>query len=54
MLPSGRQIELVAGDQRAVVVEVGGGLRTYSVGGAELVDGYPRRGRCAAPAAASS
>ena len=38
--PSGEQIEIVAGDQRAVVVAVGGGLRTYSVGGRELVDGY--------------
>ncbi len=46
MLPSGRQIELEAGDQRAVVVEVGGGLRTYSVGGTELIDGYPADAVC--------
>ena len=39
--PSGEQIELTLGDQRAVVVEVGGGLRTYSAGGHELLDGYP-------------
>ena len=38
--PSGRQLELVHGDQRAVVVEVGGGLRTYTAGGRELLDGY--------------
>ena len=38
--PSGEQIEIRAGDQHAVVVEVGGGLRSYSVGGRELVDGY--------------
>jgi aldose 1-epimerase len=38
--PSGEQIEIVHGDQRAVVVEVGGGLRTYSAGGRELLDGY--------------
>ena len=38
--PSGEQIEIVAGDQQAVVVEVGGGLRSYSVGGRDLVDGY--------------
>ena len=38
--PSGEQIEIVAGDQRAVVVAVGGGLRTYAAGGRELVDGY--------------
>ena len=38
--PSGEQITIVAGDQQAVVVEVGGGLRSYSAGGRELVDGY--------------
>lgn len=38
--PSGEQITIVAGDQQAVVVEVGGGLRSYSVGGRDLVDGY--------------
>src|SRR6201984_3015264 len=38
--PSGRQITIAAGDQHAVVVEVGGGLRSNSAGGRELVDGY--------------
>ena len=38
--PSGEQIEIAAGEQRAVVVEVGGGLRSYSAGGRELLDGY--------------
>jgi aldose 1-epimerase len=38
--PSGEQYELAFEDQRAVVVEVGGGLRTYSVGGRDLLDGY--------------
>jgi aldose 1-epimerase len=38
--PSGKQITIVANDQQAVVVEVGGGLRTYSIGGRELLDGY--------------
>ena len=28
--PSGEQIEIAAGDQQAVIVEVGGGLRSYS------------------------
>jgi len=37
---TGEQIEIAAGDQQAVVVEVGGGLRSYSAGGRELVDGY--------------
>jgi aldose 1-epimerase len=38
--PSGAQIEIALADQRAVVVEVGGGLRAYSAGGRELIDGY--------------
>jgi aldose 1-epimerase len=39
--PSGDQVEIALGDQRVVVVEVGGGLRMYSVGDRELLDGYP-------------
>jgi aldose 1-epimerase len=38
--PSGEQITITAGDQQAVVVEVGGGLRSYSARGLECVDGY--------------
>src|SRR6478609_2457105 len=38
--PSGRQYELRHGDQRAVVVEVGGGLRLYEVGGRPVLDAY--------------
>jgi aldose 1-epimerase len=38
--PSGEQITITRGDQLAVIVEVGGGLRSYLVGGRELVDGY--------------
>jgi aldose 1-epimerase len=38
--PSGEQFEITAGDQKAVVVEVGGGLRSYSAGGRAVVDGY--------------
>jgi aldose 1-epimerase len=38
--PSGEQIEIAHGDRRAVVVEVGGGLRTFSAAGRELLDGY--------------
>jgi aldose 1-epimerase len=38
--PSGRQFELVHGDHKAVVVEVGGGLRSYVVGDREVLDGY--------------
>ena len=38
--PSGEQIEIVHGDQRAVVVEVGGGLREYTLNGRHVLDGY--------------
>ena len=38
--PSGEQFEIQYGDLRAVAVEVGGGLRSYSVGGRAVVDGY--------------
>jgi aldose 1-epimerase len=41
--PSGEQITITLGDQQAVIVEVGGGLRSYSAGGRELVDGYGAR-----------
>ena len=44
--PSGEQFEIAWGDQRAVVVEVGGGLRSYSRGGRELLDGYGVDERC--------
>ena len=43
--PSGEQIEITHGDQRAVVVEVGGGLRAYSAAGRELLDAYPADGQ---------
>jgi aldose 1-epimerase len=39
--PSGEQFELRFGEQHAMVTEVGAGLRTYSAGGRELLDGYP-------------
>jgi aldose 1-epimerase len=38
--PSGEQIEISAGDHRAVVVEVGGGLRSYTIGARDVLDGY--------------
>jgi aldose 1-epimerase len=40
VLPSGEQYEIAHGEQRAVVVSVGGGLRTYESGGAPVLDGY--------------
>jgi aldose 1-epimerase len=38
--PSGKQLEIVHGNQRAVVVEVGAGLRTYEVDGQSVLDGF--------------
>lgn len=38
--PSGGQFRITSGDQEATVVEVGGGLRTYTVGGVDVLDGY--------------
>jgi len=37
---SGDQWVIASGDQRAVVVEVGGGLRAYSAGDWQILDGY--------------
>jgi aldose 1-epimerase len=38
--PSGEHFEIVFDDQQVTVVEVGGGLRAYSAGGLELLDGF--------------
>jgi len=38
--PSGEQLEISHGHQRAVVTEVGGGIRTYTVGDRPVLDGY--------------
>jgi aldose 1-epimerase len=46
--PSGAQIEIASGDQRAVVVEVGGGLRSYSAAGSDVLDGYAAEEMCGA------
>ena len=44
--PSGEQFEIAFEDQEAVVVEVGGGLRSYRADGRELIDGYGRSEMC--------
>jgi aldose 1-epimerase len=44
--PSGQQFQIGHGERRAIVVEVGGGLRRYDVAGHDLLDGYPRDERC--------
>ena len=38
--PSGEQHPIGFGDQKAVAVEVGGGLREYRVDGFDVIDGY--------------
>ena len=38
--PSGEQFEIEAGSQRATVTEVGATLRSYSVDGIEVLDGF--------------
>jgi aldose 1-epimerase len=38
--PSGEQFEIAFEDQHAVVVEVGGGLRSYGAGGRDVLEGY--------------
>lgn len=44
--PSGQQFELVHGEQRATVVEVGGGVREYTVGERPVLDPYAREAIC--------
>jgi aldose 1-epimerase len=39
--PSGRQVEMRHGEQRAVIVENGGGLRSYEANGRAVLAGYP-------------
>lgn len=46
ILPSGRRFEIAAGEQRAVVVEVGGGVRAYAHGDRDVLDPYPEDALC--------
>ncbi|MDQ6796425.1 MAG: aldose 1-epimerase family protein [Actinomycetota bacterium] len=46
--PSGRQYEFRAGDQRTTIVEVGGAIRSYTVGDVDVLDGYGPDERCSA------
>jgi aldose 1-epimerase len=39
--PSGEQFAISAGDQRATIVELGGGLREYEVDGRPVIEPYP-------------
>src|SRR5436189_463564 len=44
--PSGVQFEIAYGEQRATIVEVGGGVRAYEVGGRSVLDPYPIEAMC--------
>lgn len=44
--PSGEQFTIVAGAHRATVVEVGGGIRAYTVDGRDVLDPYPVHAMC--------
>ncbi len=46
MAPSGEQLVLEAGDYRAVLVTVGGGIRTLDYQGRALLDGYGEQEIC--------
>ncbi|UZJ26009.1 aldose 1-epimerase family protein [Rhodococcus antarcticus] len=44
--PSGQQLEITHGDQRATIVEVGGGVRTYTAGGRDVLHPYDLDAMC--------
>ncbi len=44
--PSGEQFEITSGEHRATIVEVGGGVREYSVAGRDVLDPYPVQEIC--------
>jgi aldose 1-epimerase len=44
--PSGEQFEIRLGDQRATVVEVGGGIREYAVGDRDVLEPYAVEAMC--------
>jgi aldose 1-epimerase len=46
--PSGEQVEIAFDDQRAVIVEVGGGIRMYAVAGRHVLNGYGADEMCTA------
>jgi aldose 1-epimerase len=44
--PSGEQLEICYREQRATIVEVGGGIRSYENGARQVLDAYPVGGIC--------
>lgn len=45
-IPSGEQFVIASGEHEAVIVEVGGGIRSYTVAGEPLLDGYDACDMC--------
>jgi aldose 1-epimerase len=45
-VPSGAQILIASGDREAVIVAVGGGIRSFQVAGRDVLDGYHVDERC--------
>jgi len=45
-IPSGRQFVLESGNQQITVTEVGAGLRTFTLGGEPVIDGYTEQEMC--------
>jgi aldose 1-epimerase len=45
-IPSGEQFAIEHGAQRAVIVEVGGGIRCYDTDGRAVLDPYPEHAMC--------
>jgi aldose 1-epimerase len=46
VIPSGEQFEIASGEQRAVIVEVGGGVREYSIAGRPVLQPYGLQEMC--------
>jgi aldose 1-epimerase len=44
--PSGEQFEIAHGEQRATIVEVGGGIRAYAHGERDVLEPYPLEAMC--------
>ncbi len=44
--PSGEQLQISAGEHRATIVEVGGGVRQYTVAGRDVLEPYPEAAMC--------
>jgi aldose 1-epimerase len=44
--PSGEQFEIAHGEQRASIVEVGGGIRSYAHGGRDVLEPFPLEAIC--------